>query len=75
MIKFQRVDIEKPRHRTVITSDVRQQIMSMNQKVREELEKKQADAEKLQRADEASHTPLLSNFKSSTVNSLFYKNK
>ncbi|CAH1422003.1 unnamed protein product [Lactuca virosa] len=48
----QRVDIEKPRHRTVVTSDVRQQIMSMNQKVREELEKKQADAEKLQRADE-----------------------
>ncbi|KAI3491381.1 hypothetical protein L1887_44308 [Cichorium endivia] len=48
----QRVDIEKPRHRTVITSDVRQQIMSMNQKAREELEKKQADAEKLQRADE-----------------------
>ncbi|KAI3792495.1 hypothetical protein L2E82_06375 [Cichorium intybus] len=48
----QRVDIEKPRHRRVITSDVRQQIMSMNQKAREELEKKQADAEKLQRADE-----------------------
>ncbi|KAJ9567566.1 hypothetical protein OSB04_003532 [Centaurea solstitialis] len=50
----QRVDIEKPRHRTVITSDVRQQIMSMNQKARDEWEKKQADAEKLQRADEAS---------------------
>ncbi|XP_024992557.1 transcription initiation factor TFIID subunit 4b-like isoform X2 [Cynara cardunculus var. scolymus] len=48
----QRVDIEKPRHRTVITSDVRQQIMSMNQKARDEWEKKQADAEKLQRADE-----------------------
>nr|XP_043616687.1 transcription initiation factor TFIID subunit 4b-like isoform X2 [Erigeron canadensis] len=48
----QRVDIEKPRYRTVITSDVRQQIMSMNQKAREEWEKKQADAEKLQRADE-----------------------
>lgn len=48
----QRVDIEKPKHRTVVTSDVRQQIMSMNQKAREEWEKKQADAEKLQRADE-----------------------
>lgn len=48
----QRVDIEKPRHRTVVTSDVRQQIMSMNQKARDEWEKKQADAEKLQRADE-----------------------
>ncbi|KAL4558939.1 hypothetical protein LXL04_037144 [Taraxacum kok-saghyz] len=48
----QRVDVEKGRHRTVVTSDVRQQIMSMNQKAREELEKKQADAEKLQRADE-----------------------
>ncbi|KAI3713367.1 hypothetical protein L1987_71944 [Smallanthus sonchifolius] len=48
----QRVDIEKPRHRTVVTSDVRKQIMSMNQKAREEWEKKQADAEKLQRVDE-----------------------
>ncbi|KAJ0913533.1 putative transcription factor Hap3/NF-YB family [Helianthus annuus] len=48
----QRVDIEKPRHQTVVTSDVRKQIMSMNQKAREEWEKKQADAEKLQRADE-----------------------
>ncbi|KAK1438678.1 hypothetical protein QVD17_04488 [Tagetes erecta] len=48
----QRVDIEKPRHQIVVTSDVRKQIMSMNQKAREEWEKKQADAEKLQRADE-----------------------
>nr|GEW20773.1 transcription initiation factor TFIID subunit 4b [Tanacetum cinerariifolium] len=48
----QRVDLERPRHRTVITSDVRKQIMSMNQKAREEWEKKQADVEKLQRADE-----------------------
>ncbi|KAI3812989.1 hypothetical protein L1987_17702 [Smallanthus sonchifolius] len=51
-ISKQRVDIEKPRHWTVVTSDVRKQIMSMNQKTREEWEKKQADAEKLQRADE-----------------------
>ncbi|MFS8034889.1 hypothetical protein Hanom_Chr17g01586511 [Helianthus anomalus] len=34
-------------------SDVRKQIKSMNQKAREEWEKKQADSEKLQRADEA----------------------
>ncbi|PWA58782.1 Histone-fold [Artemisia annua] len=51
-ISKQRVDLERPRHRTVITSDVRKQIMSMNQKAREEWEKKQADVEKLQRADE-----------------------
>ncbi|KAK9051090.1 hypothetical protein SSX86_027716 [Deinandra increscens subsp. villosa] len=48
----QRVDIEKPRHQTIVTSDVRKQIMTMNQIAREEWEKKQADAEKLQRADE-----------------------
>ncbi|GKC57754.1 RNA-directed DNA polymerase, eukaryota, reverse transcriptase zinc-binding domain protein [Tanacetum coccineum] len=47
-----RVDLERPRHGTVITSDVRKQIMSMNQKAREEWDKKQADVEKLQRADE-----------------------
>ncbi|KAF2285102.1 hypothetical protein GH714_037903 [Hevea brasiliensis] len=35
----QRVDAEKSRHRTVITSDVRQQIMAMNRKAREEWEK------------------------------------
>ncbi|KAK1433433.1 hypothetical protein QVD17_10343 [Tagetes erecta] len=48
----QRVNIEKARHRTVITSDVWQQILSLNQKAREEWEEKQADADKLQRADE-----------------------
>ncbi|GJV69272.1 transcription initiation factor TFIID subunit 4b [Tanacetum coccineum] len=48
----QRVDLERPRHVTVITSDVRKQIMSMNQKAQEEWEKKQADVEELQRADE-----------------------
>lgn len=48
----QRVDIEKSRHRTVVTSDVRQQIMSMNKKAREEWEKKQAEAEKLQKQNE-----------------------
>ncbi|XP_058001874.1 transcription initiation factor TFIID subunit 4b isoform X2 [Hevea brasiliensis] len=48
----QRVDAEKSRHRTVITSDVRQQIMAMNRKAREEWEKKQAEAEKLRRVNE-----------------------
>ncbi|XP_021597186.1 transcription initiation factor TFIID subunit 4b isoform X2 [Manihot esculenta] len=48
----QRVDAEKPRHWTVITSDVRQQIMAMNQKAKEEWEKKQAEAEKLQKVNE-----------------------
>ncbi|XP_059432111.1 transcription initiation factor TFIID subunit 4b-like isoform X2 [Corylus avellana] len=48
----QRVDIEKPRHRTLITLDVRQQIMTMNRKAREEWEKKQAEAERLRRLNE-----------------------
>ncbi|OIS96842.1 transcription initiation factor tfiid subunit 4b [Nicotiana attenuata] len=48
----QRVNIEKSRHRTIVTSDVGQQIMLMNRKVREEWEKKQAEAEKLQVANE-----------------------
>ncbi|XP_038694435.1 transcription initiation factor TFIID subunit 4b-like isoform X2 [Tripterygium wilfordii] len=48
----QRVDAEKPRHHTVITADVRQQIMMINQKAKEEWERKQAEAEKLQRNNE-----------------------
>ncbi|XVF39829.1 hypothetical protein PTKIN_Ptkin01aG0063500 [Pterospermum kingtungense] len=48
----QRVDVEKPRHRTLITSDVRQQIMMMNRNAREEWEKKQAEAEKLRKLNE-----------------------
>ncbi|KAJ1385467.1 Transcription initiation factor TFIID component TAF4 [Sesbania bispinosa] len=48
----QRVDIEKTRHRTVVTSDVRQQIMTMNRKAREEWEKKQAEAEKLRKLND-----------------------
>ncbi|XP_022717986.1 transcription initiation factor TFIID subunit 4b-like isoform X2 [Durio zibethinus] len=48
----QRVDGEKPRHRTIITSDVRQQIMRMNRNAREEWEKKQAEAEKLRKLNE-----------------------
>ncbi|XP_038996613.1 transcription initiation factor TFIID subunit 4b-like isoform X1 [Hibiscus syriacus] len=48
----QRVDVEKPRHRTLITSDVRQQIMMMNQNARGEWEKKQAEVEKLRNLNE-----------------------
>ncbi|XWS24138.1 hypothetical protein CRYUN_Cryun28dG0074800 [Craigia yunnanensis] len=48
----QRVDVEKPRHRTLITSDVRQQIMMIDQNAREEWEKKQAEAEKLRKLNE-----------------------
>lgn len=51
---LQRVDIEKPRHKTVITSDVRQQIMLTNRKAREEWEKKQAETEKSQKPNEVS---------------------
>lgn len=48
----QRVDMEKPRHRTIITSDVRQQIMAINRKAREEWEKKQAETEKSQKVND-----------------------
>ncbi|CAA2976054.1 transcription initiation factor TFIID subunit 4b isoform X1 [Olea europaea subsp. europaea] len=48
----QRVDIEKPRHKTVVTSNIRQQIMMMNKKAREEWEKKQAETEKLLKQNE-----------------------
>lgn len=41
-----RADTEKTRHRTIVTSDVRQQIMAMNRKAREEWEKKQAESDK-----------------------------
>ncbi|XP_042489959.1 transcription initiation factor TFIID subunit 4b-like isoform X2 [Macadamia integrifolia] len=50
----QRVDIEKPRHHTIITSDVRLQILMMNRKAKEEWEKKQAEeAEKQRKLNEA----------------------
>ncbi|XP_074369942.1 transcription initiation factor TFIID subunit 4b-like isoform X5 [Apium graveolens] len=44
----QRADMEKPRHRTIVTSDVRQQIIAINRKAREEWNKKQGDSEKSQ---------------------------
>ncbi|KAK9287117.1 hypothetical protein L1049_015528 [Liquidambar formosana] len=58
----QRVDIEKPRHKTVVTSrhktvvtsDVQHQISVMNQKAKDNTEKKHADeAEKLHKLKEA----------------------
>lgn len=52
LFSYQRVDIEKTRHRTVVTLDVRHQIMSMNRKAREEWEKKQAEAEKLRKVND-----------------------
>ncbi|KAK4434372.1 Transcription initiation factor TFIID subunitb [Sesamum alatum] len=51
-----RVDIEKPRHRTIITSDIRQQIMTINRKAREEWEKKQAETEKSQKLNDPENT-------------------
>ncbi|TYJ49313.1 hypothetical protein E1A91_A01G126200v1 [Gossypium mustelinum] len=48
----QRVDVEKPRHRTHVTSDVQQHIMVMNRNAREEWEKKQAEAEKLRKLND-----------------------
>ncbi|XP_010939116.1 transcription initiation factor TFIID subunit 4b isoform X2 [Elaeis guineensis] len=49
----QRVDIEKTRHRFVITSDVRRQILFMNKKAKEEWDKKQTEeAEKLRKVNE-----------------------
>ncbi|KAI3465276.1 hypothetical protein Pfo_021939 [Paulownia fortunei] len=51
----QHIDVEK-RHRTIITSDVRQQIMTINGKAREEWEKKQAATEKSQKLNEPERT-------------------
>ncbi|XP_027331638.1 transcription initiation factor TFIID subunit 4b-like [Abrus precatorius] len=51
-ISKQRVDFEKTRHQTVVTSDVQQQIMTINRKVREEWEKKQAEAEKIRKLND-----------------------
>lgn len=51
-ISKQRVDSERTRHQTVVTSDVRQKITEINRKAREEWEKKQAEAEKLRKVNE-----------------------
>ncbi|PIA30756.1 hypothetical protein AQUCO_05400094v1 [Aquilegia coerulea] len=53
-VSKQRVDVERSRHRTIITSDVRRQILVMNRKAKDDWEKKQADeAEKLRKTTEA----------------------
>lgn len=53
-VSKQRVDIERSRHRTIITSDVRRQILIMNRMAKDEWEKKQAvEAEKLRKVNEA----------------------
>ncbi|CAI0451824.1 unnamed protein product [Linum tenue] len=48
----QRIDLEKSSHRTVVTSDVRQQLVAMNQKAKDEWDRKLAEAEKLRRVNE-----------------------
>ncbi|WOL16961.1 transcription initiation factor TFIID subunit 4b-like isoform X2 [Canna indica] len=49
----QRIDIEKSRHGLVITSDVRHQILMMNQKAKEEWDKKKAEeSEKLRKVND-----------------------
>ncbi|CAI9115938.1 OLC1v1016953C1 [Oldenlandia corymbosa var. corymbosa] len=53
----QRLDVEKPRHKTIVTSDVRHQIMLINRKAQDEWEKKQAEAEKLQKPNEPEGNP------------------
>ncbi|CAI0451717.1 unnamed protein product [Linum tenue] len=47
----QRIDLEKARHKTVVTSDVRQQLVVMNQKAKDEWDRKLAEAE-LRRVNE-----------------------
>jgi len=50
---MKRVDIEKTRHRFVITSDVHRHILEVNRKAKEEWDKKQAvEAEKLRKVNE-----------------------
>lgn len=49
-------DLEKTRHSIVFTLDVRQQIIIMNRKGREEWEKKQAETEKLWEINDGSST-------------------
>ncbi|KAK9705117.1 hypothetical protein RND81_07G034600 [Saponaria officinalis] len=51
-ISKQRADSEKSKHNTVVTSDVREQILMINQKARDEWEKKQAEADKLRKQNE-----------------------
>nr|GMC50498.1 transcription initiation factor TFIID subunit 4B-like isoform X1 [Ipomoea batatas] len=52
-VNLRRVDIEKLRHRTIPTSDVRKQIMVINERAKEEWEKKQAEIAKFKKANES----------------------
>ncbi|XP_050138496.1 transcription initiation factor TFIID subunit 4b-like isoform X4 [Malus sylvestris] len=52
LLSKQWVDAEKSRHHTITTSDVRQQIIDLNRKPREERKKKRAEAEKLWKLNE-----------------------
>ncbi|KAG9448832.1 hypothetical protein H6P81_008797 [Aristolochia fimbriata] len=45
----QRIDLEKPRHRFLVTSDVRRQILLMNRKAKEDWDKLQAEEAEKQR--------------------------
>lgn len=50
----QRVDVEKSRHRFIVTSDVHRHILEVNKKAKEEWDKKQAEeVEKLRKANES----------------------
>lgn len=69
---FKRVDSEKERHRFVITSDVGQQILSINKKIKDDWDKKQGEeAEKLRKANDVSIFHLPFNCKFSIVLFLF----
>ncbi|XP_030528566.1 transcription initiation factor TFIID subunit 4b isoform X2 [Rhodamnia argentea] len=51
-VSKQRVDVERPRHRTIVTSDAQQHLMILNHRAKEEWDKKQAEAEKLRKQSE-----------------------
>lgn len=55
-VSKQRVDSERSRHNTVVTSDVREQILAINRKAKEEWEKKLAEAEKLRRNNDPNNS-------------------
>ncbi|PKI36932.1 hypothetical protein CRG98_042633 [Punica granatum] len=48
----QRVDVEKHNRKIVITSDIHQHLMILNRRAKEELEKKEAEAEKQRKLSE-----------------------
>ncbi|KAL9229261.1 hypothetical protein vseg_004747 [Gypsophila vaccaria] len=58
-ISKQRADSEKSKHNTVVSSDVREQILVINQKARDEWEKKQAEADKLRKQNEPDSSAAL----------------